>query len=385
MNFSRANPQLTFPGYRAPWQKPGRAPLYRKTLIFSLLIHAVFLSLLARQHFTVEPQVIEVELTTLPELPKQRKEPPQQIVSPPDKQEQSEAPDKPAYRSETDSQTAVEQLKRGDSPEAGIPAPRSDSNAQQPHPDQQQQPEAAAEKPVAKQPRQEPPAKAERAPKAAEKIAGETIKESHLSHPLKQLALDNSTLLEKFSKPAQQPSENKLSATKMLDPSRYQAFSRPPGSGARFIGQQGSSDYLPNLPDGDISLLNTKADQFAVFVRRVATQVFGEIRNTGWEVLSSGDVNSVSQYSTFRAVLSLQGKLLRVEALTRSGSTRFDGVIESAVKRGARDSNPPAAAVAPDGNIHFIFQAKSWSQGAVNQRNGAPFERRWLLLATGLE
>jgi hypothetical protein len=32
-----------------------------------------------------------------------------------------------------------------------------------------------------------------------------------------------------------------------------------------------------------------------------------------------------------------------------------------------------------------VFKAKSWVQGAVNGKTGAPVERRWLLLATGLE
>ena len=53
------------------------------------------------------------------------------------------------------------------------------------------------------------------------------------------------------------------------------------GTGAKFFGNSGSTDYLPNLPDGDITLLNTKADHFAVFVRRVAARVFAALRSSG--------------------------------------------------------------------------------------------------------
>ena len=39
-------------------------------------------------------------------------------------------------------------------------------------------------------------------------------------------------------------------------------------------GPRGSADYLPNVRQGDITLLNTKADRFAPFVRRVGMRVF---------------------------------------------------------------------------------------------------------------
>ncbi|MFN8642551.1 MAG: hypothetical protein U0802_13190 [Candidatus Binatia bacterium] len=36
----------------------------------------------------------------------------------------------------------------------------------------------------------------------------------------------------------------------------------------------GTLDYLPDVREGDITLLNTKAEMFAPFVRRVAVRVF---------------------------------------------------------------------------------------------------------------
>jgi hypothetical protein len=159
-------------------------------------------------------------------------------------------------------------------------------------------------------------------------------------------------------------------------------FSRPPGSGAAIIGMRGNPDYLPNLPDGDLTLLNEKADQYAVFVIRVATQVFGQLRSSGWEQLQYGDIANISDYNTIEAILSPRGELLRVLIHAGSGSARFDRIVEASVTRGARDPNPPPGAAAPDGNVHFIFKAKSWSEVG---HQGRMYERRWLTLATGLE
>jgi hypothetical protein len=375
MNFSRS--QWSFPKIERPIEDEQTGNSLSPAIIISVLIHILFLWVLAAQRFTIEPEIFEIELTTLPE-PKNKTASAPQIVSPPEKT--VEEPKNPSFRSDVDSNTVVEQIKRGDGIDAGIPNPRSETNLSKAAPEQQdiEPPKKALEKKVVTKPENSAKEKAE------QKTDASAIKEAQAPTQLKQLALDSNTLLEKFSK-SPPVSEQKPSQARIIEPSRYQAFSRPPGSGARFIGQQGSNDYLPNLPDGDITLLNTKADQFAVFVRRVATQVFSEIRNVGWEVLSSGDINSASQFSTFRAILSLKGELLKVEQISSSGSTRLDNVIGSAVKKGSRDQNPPAAAAAPDGNIHFIFQARSWSQVVGSPRTGAPVERRWLLLATGLE
>ena len=196
---------------------------------------------------------------------------------------------------------------------------------------------------------------------------------------LDTLRLDSQTLMDKFAKPSAPVKAGGLNPSP-----GYQAFSRPAGSGAAFIGLSGSSDYLPNLPDGDITLLNTKASQYAVFVRRVATLVFSHMRRTGWETMRASDINRIRDFSTVRAVLDRDGNLIRVTLEEPSGSQRFDETLTLAVKKGAKDPNPPKEALAEDGNFHFIFKSKSWSQLAHNPRTGSPFERRWLLLSTGL-
>jgi TonB family protein len=202
---------------------------------------------------------------------------------------------------------------------------------------------------------------------------------------LKDLTLDRSTLDAKFGAAAKQPSERKSQSSPAQSLSEYQAFSRPPGSGAAFLGTAGISDHLPNLPDGDITLLNAKANIYASFVRRVAVQVFTQLRAQGWERLSGQQIRQLQSFATVEAVLSKDGKFIRAQLLDSSGSDAFDSVLNLAVTNGARDPNPPPGALAKDGLIHFIFKARSWSQMGVNRRSGAPVEQRWLLLATGLE
>ena len=295
----------------------------------------------------------------------------QQIVSSPENDGNSAlAPERTSFLSDKNSSTERESIKRGAGPDAG--AFVSDKRGPKPGA------EAAAQKKIMLKPKA--PAEAEGATSEARPA------------PLRQLTLDESTTTSKFSAPAPEKAgslneilRRESSTSKAVDPGNYTAFSRPFGSGAAFIGQSGSADYLPDLPDGDITLLNTKASLFAVFVRRVATQVFSQLRSQGWESLRYSDITAINEYTSVRAVLSPEGRLLRAIIESPGGSRNFDQLLVRSVQKGAVDPNPPPAAAAPDGNFHIIFQAKSWTQIVGNPRTGAPSERRWLLLATGLE
>lgn len=335
-------------------------------LAASLLVHTLLALLLNPQAHPLQTAPIMVDIVLAPQPPEREPEAPQsqrQIVSPPDAKQESALPVSSRLESDKNVKVAKEQVKRGDGPDAGTalgknaPAPRS---PQRPRPEHKQQQAAA----------------------------------SNRAAPLRTLKLDSETLHEKFGAGTQALPQRSLNEEIMGGPSAaveassgaaYQAFSRPLGSGAAFLGSRGSVDFLPNLPDGDITLLNTKANKFAVFVRRVATQVFGQLRAQGWESLRATDIGAIRDYSVVRAVLSPKGDLLRIEAEGQSGSQFFDEVLLNATRKGARDPNPPKDAVASDGNYHFIFKAKSWSRPAVSARSGFPVERRWLLLATGLE
>lgn len=146
------------------------------------------------------------------------------------------------------------------------------------------------------------------------------------------------------------------------------------------IGTGGASDFLPNLPDGEITMLNAKADRFAVFVRRVALQVFSALKQSNWvdhPQLSNGfQTDGV----TIRAVLTAKGEFVKAEILEPSGLVIFDNTVFASVKKGAWDRNPPKEALASDGTVRFLFQSKAWVRSA-----GPGGRRQWLLLGTGLE
>jgi len=303
-------------------------------LAISLLLHLTFfVGAPAGRVAPAEPVVFTVSL----EAPKER----QQIVSPP--VTSAAAPKETTLRAERDSVAEREQIQRGTGGREA-PGPRQ--------PDQQA---------AAPQKRQAASPQMPREPK---------------------LTIDQQELLGRFKEippPRQEQTPDPFNDTS------YRPFSRPFGSGAAFLSGQGSPDFLPHLPDGDITFLNAKAYTHAVFVRRVAEQVFSELRHSGWETLQLRDLRSIGEPATVSGVLSLDGKVEQVTIVSQSGSDQFDRLLSSAVHKGLRDPNPPRAAALDDNHIHFIFKAQSWGQPFVHPRTGAPTERRWLLLATGLE
>jgi hypothetical protein len=304
---------------------------------------------------------------------------PRQIVSPPDVSS-NEPPKDPQFLAERDSSAVKEQIKRGDDPMAGVVGPKAGAEAREAAQEKAQRPAPSTKtKPsdVKREVKQEVPRSAE--PPAPKKIS--------------TLQLDRATMRERFAVQDSESTEDRVAAAlsgqgaqpRTNSLSDAQPFGRAPGSGARIMGSVGSNDFLPALPDGDITMLNAKANLYAVFVRRVAVQVFGYLRASGWEKLRAEDIQSMTSDTTVRAVLSKDGKLLKVVLEAGSGSERFDEVLHAAVQSGARDPNPPASAALRDGNIHFVFKARSWVRYAADPRSGAPSQRRWLILGTGLD
>jgi len=203
-----------------------------------------------------------------------------------------------------------------------------------------------------------------------------------------KLKLDNPNLFAKLnfdkklpkanqsrSKPERTKTTDKLREYKLQRALPFQKLSDPGG-----VTRLGSSAHLPNIPDGQITLLNAKADRHAVFVRRVALQVFGKLKQLGWTNLSSGEISRIRSFAMVEAVMSPEGKLLAASVKDSSGLKKFDGTMLEAGKDGTWDQNPPTSAKAADGNIHFIFKARSWS-ARVGETGR---EKRWLLMATGL-
>ncbi len=361
----------------------------------SCLFHLAFIITLSRLPPTkpdpqeLAPIMVDMSLEPLRAMaPKASPESKQQIVSETQQKEESQAPDNAKFLSDKNIITEHEQIKRGDGLDAGLPG-IGQGATQQPQPLAMQM-DKPATKVSSQQPKLDSRPKQPAGTKQKQPSASET---EPSENKLKYLSLDPNTIQEKFSPSEPSKTDSKLSpdiiSGQPLDTptklSSYRPFSRPFGTGARFLGKSGNSDYLPDLPDGDITLLNAKADQFAVFVRRVATRVFGELRSSGWERLGPQDIASITTDCTVIAKISPKGDLLSLRIDDSSGSGRFDRVLYDSVRKAAHDPNPPSAAARPDGNIYFIFKAKSWVDFMGGGRNGAPVERRWLLLATGLE
>lgn len=372
-------------------RKKGDTSIEFYGLLGSILLHIIFLvTLLNNKPAAPElPPMMEVTIEPPSALAPKKSAQEKQIVS------QSEAPKvtppvETERLSEQEQFAVEEKIRRGDG--GGAPS-------QQPSNGQQPRPESKATEPEQPRKEQKQPQKKtenEAVKNKPSKRTSEERPQKHAEkppHPLTNLRLDTSTLEEKFGAAAERKrkeentddSENVSKPPSPPSLSQYKAFSRPPGSGAAFLGSGGLSDYLPNLPDGDITLLNAKASQYAGFVRRVAVQVFAQLRTRGWENLSASEVRRIGDFTTVEAILSKDGKLQEVRLVESSGSAAFDSVLGDAAKAGAKDPNPPPGAVASDGRIHFIFKARSWSSTSSNPRNGALRESRWLLLATGLE
>ena len=340
--------------YISPAQTQNHDSL-KQGLLLSLGFHLILL--IYFWQFTVNldyknPEPIKITLKEIKEPFKTKK----QIITPPDIKPSKVEPKETNKLSDKNFIVEKEQIKRGIDPNAGPIV-------------------SGKNKPAASQGQQTKQKK--EASKQANKTSEEKVKK--VDKQIKTLSLDANTLFKKYTKTEQEAHRNKQENQL----SGYRAFSRPQGSGAAFMGQAGVSDFIPNLPDGDITLLNAKADKFAVFVRRVATRVFGALRTVGWEQVRALDIKTIREYSTVRAVLDSKGKLIDIRLEGNSGSHRFDKVLMQAANKGAQDPNPPPDAVASDGNYHFIFKSKSWVT-IYPGRRGAPVERRWLLLATGL-
>lgn len=305
-------------------------------LLLSLLLHSVFLMGFRTSEPQKKSRPISVSL-----LPRE------QIVSPSESPEAKEAPQK-AFLSKSNSKVEKESIKRGLEPSAPQP-PKKISKPQPPRSKQT-------------------------------KEALQTNQKKQKAKPDK-LLLANNILQKQFgSLKLEEKTEEQKKQLEGINRSRARKMAQAePFSRLRTSSTFGSADYLPRIPDGDITLLNTKADRFAVFVHRVALQVFGSLRQKNWAELSRREVQSLDGFAIVRAVMSPQGKLLRVEVSKSSGLRAFDEILAGAAREGTWDQNPPEKAVAADGNIHFIFQARTWSVP-----NGQIGERRWLLLGTGL-
>lgn len=130
------------------------------------------------------------------------------------------------------------------------------------------------------------------------------------------------------------------------------------GRGPGFAVHPGTTDFLPSIREGDITLLNTKAERFAPFVRRVAARVFQHLDIQLRQAARSGIASPGHEFAVVEAVMDRQGQFLQARIIRRESTSTFgaDRVLLSVTSPDTFfDANPPAGAEAEDGNIHFVL------------------------------
>jgi hypothetical protein len=237
-----------------------------------------------------------------------------QIVSPPDAGEEKE-PENTRLLSDRNNRVEQEQIKRGEplpaDPDAKPKPPQPAAAEKQEPPAPKPQAQAAAKPPAAPAPKPQarvadgaarraapPPEQLAALPKIDQLLpsAGDLIRQGVIKPEEGQASEPGSDGRTQPPAGDQQASVQRKDLLRHGDPWRK-------GSG-------GSLDFLPAVRDGDITMLNTKADQFAPFVRRVAVRVF----ETFWIQLRRGIgrglTDSIEEGAVVEAVMDRQGQLI---------------------------------------------------------------------------
>jgi len=328
-------------------------------LLLSLLAHGLFLTWLNMEPLTLtdasEPEPIVVQLQPAPTEGEEAhtpdklaaRVPTKQIVAPSDRENEL-APEGPAYLSDRDNRVDQQTIRRGN-PEAGArgaaPADQGspESVAAPPPPEPEAKPEPAPKPAPPPPPAPEPAAEAK--PRAARPLPG-----------LDRLFAPPAEVLARAK--TQQPSPQAAARpAPEVDPRRDLMAAPPPVPGI-LSGLRGSFDHLPDVAAGQLTMLNTKADRFAPFVRRVGTRVFQNLLIYQRRDLDAPDILAATQLVTVRAILDESGKLDSLEVVDRSGSPAMDRTLVEALRQAAFDPNPPVGAANLDGKFEFIFQAQ---------------------------
>jgi hypothetical protein len=283
--------------------------------------------------------------------------PKHQIVAPPDSPE--ETPDQARLFSDRDSKTLQETVKKGE------PAPPAKPPEAKPRPE------------VAKKAAEQ---------KLAMKAKGDTAGQAkgtadQKTEPLKTSPSTNTApmvgLSDLFFKPSEVARDPALRKGEGGDDAQTDAGSkRDLASLSRpelwaDPGQRGTPDYLPDIRQGDFTLLNTKADRFAPFVRRVGLRVFQSFSMEFKQQIYQGNVPQGRDNVEVEAVMSPDGKRLDVYLKQRNGNLSSDRVLLGSLNDHIFfDQNPPPKAVAEDGRIHFVFalNAQVWYARDENGR-----------------
>jgi hypothetical protein len=330
-------------------------------LVLSVLLHGLLLSLVplaGRARIQIPtPPLVDVDLLPLPKVARQAPAipapapvpapapaappapavpaPKQQIVSPPDAGEEKEPKDA-RLLSDRNNTVKEEMIHRGE-PAPGDPDARHQTTQHQ-----------ASSAPAERQPpaRRAPPPR----PAANTQVAALPKLDQLLPQPgdLIREGLMHPDQAESAPAPEQHASNERQDLLRHGDP----------WHGGDLRG--GSLDFLPNVREGDVTLLNTKAEQFAPFVRRVGMRVFESFWILVRRSIGGGVPESVEESTTIEAVMDRQGHLLEMNTKDRSLSVALatDRNLQQAIREGFFDRNPPPGAESSDGKIHFVFDVR---------------------------
>lgn len=387
-------------------------------VIFSILLHLLLLALLGRSPLGVEPPPREIVVALQPAeeppappppgaMPQAPGAPPQ-VVAPSDR-ENNQVPDGRAFLSDRNNRVDQETVARG-IPNPGRPDGVEDS-AQVPDAAPTAETAAPADSPAASQDTGEttaPPADALKTPPEvpAEQESAEAETRDG-SGSLADVPSERAPTSDVGTRPAPRklPGLDTLLAppSKVLgkrsiapsarapqaqapqaenDPNRDLLRAPPPPRGL-LSGLRGTYDALPDVAAGNLTLLNTKADRFAPFVRRVGTRVFENLLIEQRKTLDANEIIAARTFTTIRAILDTNGRLRDLEIVDRSGSQAMDGTLLAALREAAFDPNPPPAAANADGEFEFIFRAQVVA-GVTQGARGPTLQRVESRLQVGL-
>jgi len=289
-----------------------------------------------------------------------------QIVSPPDSP--AETPDKAHLLSDRDSRAIEEMIKRGEPAPPAKPPTSRPADAKQ----------AATDRPATKA-RGEASgtehatalAKADTQSRTATAKTAPAVGLSDLFVPPSQLARDSALA-----------KGDSGDSDKTTDGGKRDLASIPRPDLWADPGPRGSPDYLPNVRQGDITLLNTKADRFAPFVRRVGLRVFQTFSMEFKQEIYAGAVPEGRANVEIEAVMTRDGKRVDVFLRQHNGNLSVDRtLLGSLTDQIFFDDNPPAEAVAADGKIHFIFEldAQVFYQDGGRRGGGRQPGGQWVM------
>jgi TonB family protein len=148
----------------------------------------------------------------------------------------------------------------------------------------------------------------------------------------------------------------------------------PVGEGFTGVGRGSpSADDLPGVPDGDATLVDTRAFRYAAFYRRVHEAIAREWDpNAVWDAHDPQDQvhGRAARRVLVELVLEDDGRLRNVRILRGSGLDFFDRECLRAVAAAAPFPNPPRGLVGPDGlvvlgDVGLLFE---WGRDALLDR-----------------